>query len=136
MTPNWRGKAMSEQIYHVIKDYQTQYPDPLIVSAGDTLEISKEEPWDDNPAWIWLWCSNQQGRSGWVPQNYLERSKNQGTMRFDYSTQELTVAVGEILTSTKEAAGWAWCTNQQGKSGWVPLSYLTHTESSPEQPLQ
>ncbi len=53
---------MSEQTYHVIKAYQTQYPDPLIVHAGDTLEISKEEPWDDNPAWIWLWCTNQPTR--------------------------------------------------------------------------
>src|SRR6266567_2493069 len=92
------GATMSEQTYHVIKAYQTQYPDPLIVHACDTLEISKEEPWDDNPACIWLWCTNPQGKSGWVPQSYIERSGNTGTMHFDYSTQELTVTAGEIVT--------------------------------------
>jgi hypothetical protein len=35
---------MSEQTYHVITADQIQYPDPLIVHAGDILEISKEEP--------------------------------------------------------------------------------------------
>jgi hypothetical protein len=119
---------MSEQTYHVITVYQIQYPHPLIVHAGDTLQISKEEPWDDNPAWIWLWCTSQQGESGWVPHGYLERSGTMGTMRVDYSTQELAVVAGEIVTGTKEESGWAWCTNQQKKSGWVPLHCLARTE--------
>jgi len=72
--------------------------------------------------------TNPQGKSGWVPQSYIERSGNTGTMHFDYSTQELTVTAGEIVTGAKEESGWAWCTTQQSKSGWVPLNCLARPE--------
>ncbi len=49
------------------------------------------------------------------PQSYLERSGTTGTMHVDYSTQELTVAAGEIVTGTKEESGWVWLPTSRGK---------------------
>jgi len=39
----------------------------------------------------------------------------------------LIIKAGEVLTVEKkesEWAGWTWCVNKQGKSGWAPNSYL------------
>jgi hypothetical protein len=45
-------------------------------------------------------------------------------MRRDYDATELSVEVGEKLTMGEEESGWAWCTNREGRRGWVPLEHL------------
>jgi hypothetical protein len=36
----------------------------------------------------------------------------------------IVVAAGENLTASQTAHGWTWCSNQQGKSDWVPSRNL------------
>ena len=104
------------QICRVISDYQSAYPEPLVVSAGGELTISeKESSWSG-----WVWCTNRDGKSGWVPEIYVERRGDTGVALYDYEATELTVKVGEELTVSKDESGWMWCTNQEGQSGWVP----------------
>jgi hypothetical protein len=41
-------------------------------------------------------------------------------MFVDYDSIEHTVKVDEVLEFVKEACGWIWCTDSEGKLGWVP----------------
>ncbi|HLZ64189.1 MAG TPA: SH3 domain-containing protein [Ktedonosporobacter sp.] len=117
-TPNQTTKTC-----RVIKDHQAAYPDPLHMHAGETLLVSKKEyPWNDNPDWTFVWCTNQQGKSGWVPKKYIEQPGAQAL--YEYNCLELSVKVGEEVAGVQEECGWIWCTNQQGKSGWVPLENI------------
>jgi len=55
----------------VITDYQATYADPITMRASETVEFEgKEDNWN---GWIWLWCTNSKGKSGWVPKSYLEQ---------------------------------------------------------------
>ncbi len=110
------------QMCLVIKEHQATYPDPITMRAGDTVELSgKEDSWN---GWIWIWCTNQQGKSGWVPKGHVEQIGDIWRARFAYDAIELSVHVGEELTVDKEESGWAWCTNQQGESGWIPVENI------------
>ena len=111
----------------VITDYQAFYPDPIAVSAGESFTVSEHvEIWRGNPQWTWIWCTDQRGKSGWVPKANMAFNANgtSGTARFDYAATELTGAVGDVLVIEREESGWLWCTNQEGKSGWIPLDHV------------
>lgn len=115
---------------HVIKDYQAQYLDPISVQGGETLIVSeKVDYWNGNPEWVWVWCTDQRGKSGWVPRGAIDFDANgtSGTARYDYTARELTVAVGDELVVGREESGWVWCTDQQEKSGWVPADHVTES---------
>jgi uncharacterized protein YgiM (DUF1202 family) len=105
----------------VITAYQTPYPDGMTIRAGEALTIEdRESEWAG-----WIWCTNGDGESAWVPENYVERKGNSGAALRDYSARELSVAVGEeLVMSQLEESGWVWCTNQKGESGWVPLDNI------------
>jgi uncharacterized protein YgiM (DUF1202 family) len=111
----------------VVKDYQAEYSDPIAVEAGETFAVSeKNSAWDDNPEWIWVWCTDQRGKSGWVPKNIIQMdAKSQmGSSHAAYNAIELTVSADQELTIEQEESGWFWCRDQQGKRGWVPISHV------------
>ena len=104
------------QTVRVIKAYQTPFPDPLIIKAGQKLDLSDRA--SDWPGW--LWCTTLAGQSGWVPAAYIEPMGQLGLARRDYDATELSAQVGEELTVSYEESDWLWCTNQQGRRGWIP----------------
>jgi uncharacterized protein YgiM (DUF1202 family) len=111
----------------VIIEYQTFYADPISVNAGETIKISeKVDYWNDNPDWVWVWCTDPRGKSGWVPRDYIEFGADgtTGVARYNYTARELSVTIGDVLTIEREGSGWLWCTNQQGRSGWVPEDHV------------
>jgi len=119
----------SEQfrICQVIADYQSSSSDPISVSFGEPLAISeKVDHWNGNPNWIWIWCTDQREKSGWVPKDCIEFNTNgtTGIARYSYTAIELIVVAGERLVVEREKSGWLWCTNKQGKSGWVPADHV------------
>ena len=117
-------------IAHVIKEHQASYPDPLVVKSGDELTIEKKDTqW---PAFVW--CTNQDGISGWVPEKHLDRQDDRGIARQDYSTIELTITVGEKVVLESEDSGWYWVTNQTGQSGWVPVENVAIDQSTANTP--
>ncbi len=108
----------------VATDYNPQYPDPISVNAGEIFHVSdKVESWNNNPNWLWVWCTDQRGKSGWVPRNIIVYNADgvSGTVRNPYDATELAVAAGEAVVVYQEESGWFWCTNLAGASGWVPL---------------
>jgi hypothetical protein len=118
--PGIHTQGTEQQICRVISEYQSAYPDPLVVSVGDNLTVSEKES-----AWSgWVWCTNQDGKSGWVPESYVEWKGNACVALCDYDATELSVRVGEELVVGKEESGWLWCTSQEGQSGWVPAENL------------
>jgi hypothetical protein len=92
----------AKQQYRVTADYQTQYPDPIVMRAGDPLQVGQADA--DNPAWVW--CTGPDGRSGWVPRAYFARDGAAGRALRDYEATELNVRVGEVLTGGEEESGW------------------------------
>ena len=108
---------MKEKKFRVIEDYISPYTEPWIMAQGEILAVGeKDSEWTG-----WIWCTNKEGESRWVPENYLEIHGNSGKAKQDYNSTELSVKVGEELIIEKEEAEWYWCTNQEGKSGWVPI---------------
>jgi hypothetical protein len=105
----------------VIADYEAPYADPIVVEEGDeiTIDSGKEADWAG-----WVWCANDAGRSGWVPEAYIERRGDVGTMRCDYDAIELTVRVGELLSVHKAESEFFWASNERGQDGWVPSTHI------------
>ena len=104
------------QTVRVVTAYQTPFPDPLILKAGEKLDLSDRE--SDWPGW--LWCTTRQGQSGWVPGAYIEPMGQIGLARRDYDATELSAEEGEELTVNDEESGWLWCADRQGQRGWIP----------------
>jgi uncharacterized protein YgiM (DUF1202 family) len=122
-----RPQADPERKGRVVKDYQAEFADPIAVDAGETFTVSeKTSAWENNPAWIWVWCTDQRGKSGWVPQTIIQRKTDgqTGTAAAAYDARELTVSAGQELSIEQEESGWFWCRDQQGKRGWVPISHM------------
>ena len=123
---NENARPDRQQTYRVIAGYEAAYPDPLIIRAGERLTVGdRKTTWEG-----WLWCTNHDGQSRWVPGIYVQRQGNTGLALCDYDATELTVHAGEELVADQEAADWLWCTNQQGQSGWVPIANLAPVDQA------
>jgi len=110
----------------VTKDYTAQYPNPITLAQGEAATLDgREEPWEDNPAWIWVWGENAAGKGGWIPRPLLRIEGSRGVALEDYDARELSVAAGERVAATRETCGWAWCVVDTNRSGWVPLNDLS-----------
>jgi len=110
----------------VLADYQAAYSDPITMRIGDELQLNgQKDNWNN---WLWLWCTNQSGKSGWVPECYVKQDGDKGQALFDYDAIELSVSMGDVLLVTQEESGWLWCTNQHEKSGWVPAEHVSIIE--------
>jgi hypothetical protein len=125
-----QNKITASAVAHVTKEHQASYPDPLVVKSGDELTIGKKDTqW---PAFVW--CTNEQGISGWVPEKYLDRQGDRGIAQKDYSTAELTITVGEKVVLEREDSGWYWVTNQSDQSGWVPVENVAIDQNTTATP--
>ena len=105
-----------ERTCRVAKGYQAEFPDAIAVEAGEAFTVSERtSAWENNPAWIWVWCTDQRGKSGWVPKNIIQMDADgqTGTTPAAYNARELTVTAGQQLSI-----------DQQGRCGWVPLSHM------------
>jgi hypothetical protein len=107
---------MTSRIVCVHAPHTACCSDALAAQAGETVWLGRrDEKW---PGWIW--CTVPNGKSGWVPESYLESCGDSIRLRRDYNARELTVAVGEVLTAESEECGWLLCTNARGERGWIP----------------
>src|SRR5262245_7132668 len=108
------------QTYEVTASYTRQYDDPIVATKGERVAAGKRETWSTDPD-SWVWCTGAAGKSGWVPEAFLEIEGDTAIFQRDYSALELSVTVGERLTGFEQAAGWVWSENAAGARGWVPL---------------
>lgn len=105
----------------VIRSYQSTSTDPIVMKEGDRLQVEdKPTDWDG-----WVWCLHSSGKNSWVPGIYLNREGNNTALALqDYNATELSVREGQELEIFNEVAGWYWCRNGDGKSGWVPAENI------------
>jgi hypothetical protein len=114
------AKPDRPQLCRVISEYTSPYTDPVAIHAGEELTIgAKETSWSG-----WVWCTNRDGQSRWVPEKYVKRSGDTCTALYNYEATELSVSVGEELMMGEEESGWIWSTNREGQSGWVPADHV------------
>jgi len=100
--------------------YHSPYTEPWFMTAGEKLGvISKPSEWEG-----WVWCIKPDGTSRWVPESYVHREGDHCVAQRDYESTELSVEVGELLSLGEKESDWFWCTNQQGRSGWVPAENI------------
>ena len=106
------------QRVRVVESHVTSDPNPVRFRDGDTVGVGHHDQ-------IWkhyVWGTDQAGRSGWVPDAYLEIAGNGETavaLR-DYDSTELTVGRKQVLEVLDEVGGWYLCRTESGMSGWVP----------------
>jgi SH3-like domain-containing protein len=96
--------------------HKSQFCEALIADPGDAVQVGKGD--DEYPGWVW--CTDSNGISAWVPENFLKMSGNGGIMLRDYNSLELNVEIGEILEVIDQESGWLLCINSDGSIGWVP----------------
>jgi uncharacterized protein YgiM (DUF1202 family) len=103
-----------------VKDWEVMYSDPIAVRAGDEVTLGKRDT--EWPGWVW--CTNEAGKGGWVPERIVEAGRERGRILAGYSAVELAVRIGDALSLHGEESGWYWATNEAGQSGWVPASHI------------
>lgn len=118
-----------EQIYLVTQDYESSNADPIQLRAGDTVALGERSN-DDGPWANWIYCvSDRTGKAGWTPVQILQTQGTAGTAACDYTAEEMTVAVGDILWAETELNGWLWCRrDSDDRRGWVPKNCLARAE--------
>ena len=104
----------------VIKQYRSNYPNPLKLSKGESVEIGIHE--EEYPGWKWGITGD--GNKGWIPEAYLKIEGTTGTLTRDYDATELGVDVGDELVFILEESGWIQCITEAGSIGWVPKECL------------
>lgn len=97
-------------------DYEEQDRNPIRLQPGDVIRTGNaDRTW---PGWIW--ATDTHGNDGYIPEEILKPTGDgrfQITEAFDPSV--LTIRRGDQLTSLRQIHGWHWCSNEQGKEGWV-----------------
>jgi hypothetical protein len=108
------------QMLTVKKSYQSQYPDPLNLHVGEKVTLGdKVSEWPG-----WLWCTDSNGKSGWVPGAYIRRHDDTGVIVVEYDATELGAESGDKIEVLRRESGWAWCRRPDGREGWLPLEVL------------
>jgi hypothetical protein len=104
----------------VVKDYRASDPNPLVIKAGEKLQVGERDTtW---PAFVR--CRNHSENEGWVPESFLEIDGQVAVARIDYSAVELTVGSGEVLFLEEEEGGWYWARKETGERGWIPAEHI------------
>lgn len=101
----------------VRRAYLRPYPDPIRVKAGAVVTPDTSRITD---VVGWVWCKDADGRSGWVPEAWIDRSSGVCRMRSDFDALELTVTPGDRLILHFSESGFLWVTDEKNESGWVP----------------
>lgn len=102
----------------VIKSHRVESQDPISVCAGEVVVPDLERR---TPMAGWIWCTARDGRAGWTPVSWIDKSSTQWRITRDYLARELEVRPGEILTRELEESGWFLVRRGNGVRGWIPV---------------
>lgn len=111
--------------YLVIKDHETEYPNPITLEAGEKVIIGEEHEPVEGENWEnWVYCIKEDNsNAGWVPKQIIDYEKE--IILRDYSAKELSIAEGAIVEGIEEMNGWLLSKNKlTGEIGWIPLENI------------
>jgi hypothetical protein len=79
--------SQASRFYRVVKDYAVAYPNPIKLKSADAVSITKRET---NPDWLgWVFCTSEEGVSGWVSEKCLEITGDNAIVINDYDATDL-----------------------------------------------
>ncbi|MBU0491454.1 MAG: SH3 domain-containing protein [Chloroflexi bacterium] len=105
------------QRFRVITPHEPEPGPALVLLCGERLRCErKKTQWEG-----WLWCITPDGRTGWVPEPWVDLAGDAGVMAHDYDAAELTVAPGDVLEGLLTVSSWLLAISPAGQQGWVPL---------------
>ncbi len=110
--------------YLVIKGRVTEFPNPVKVLKGETVECLEES--NENGEWSgWILCKTI-NNEGWIPRQIVTRKNGKGTILEDYDATEFDLEVGEALAEEKSLNGWVWGYKEEEpqNKGWAPLNHI------------
>jgi hypothetical protein len=104
----------------VIADHAAEPGRALSVKAGEVLKFERRPTeWKG-----WIWCTGRDGLGGWVPERWVSIEGDTCLMLRDYTSLELTVREGDIVSVKETESGWVVAVTSGGETGWVPLRCL------------
>ncbi len=109
--------------YLVKKEHRMTRTNPLFAHKNEGIWTFQED--EEYPGWIF--CKvKANGLEGYIPKQILiwDESGKSATVSEDYSARELAVKPGDKVESNRELNGFAWCVNEDGMAGWIPISKL------------
>ncbi len=76
----------------VIRPYKCAYPEPLVLTKGESVSVTPREcEWPG-----WAWSRTADNGEGWIPEVFLDESTGgKHVLNCDYDATELTVAAGQ-----------------------------------------
>jgi putative acetyltransferase len=114
-------------IFQAVEEWKVRYPNPIKLKKGDHLTIEKREVDSD---WMgWIYCIDENGVGGWVPESSLAITHNKAIAVRAYDATELTLRVDQIVRGHLTESGWLWAENSFGEKGWVPLRNLKKSDT-------
>lgn len=100
----------------IVVAWQAVYADPIRVDAGEAVTVGRSDT--EHPGWVW--CTDPRGKEGWMPEAFIEGSRDTARAAVEYDARELTVAVDDEVEVRFEHAGWLLCQAADGSQGWIP----------------
>jgi hypothetical protein len=111
--------------YLVIKNHIVNEINHIVLKEND--RVLRGEEYIGNPIWKnWVYCiSRDTLKEGWIPRAYLKDIGEESILLEDYSSKELDVTMGDVVTLKKTINNWAYCISERTQEeGWVPLENL------------
>ena len=77
----------------------------------------------------WVWATDSNGRSGYVPEEFLEPlGEDRWAALEPFDPTVLKVRRGDKVNSIQQIHGWHWCESESGDRGWVAEYLLRKAE--------
>ncbi|WP_119165423.1 peptide-binding protein [Algihabitans albus] len=105
----------------VVQAYRRPYEAPFRAEAGAAVRPDFGPKTDIEG---WIWAEDPEGRGGWTPLAWLDRSAEPWRLTRDFDALELTVAEGEEVTLHFAESGFVLATTADGETGWLPDGVL------------
>lgn len=126
MNSDSKKKEDSIGIFQAVEEWKVGYPNPIKLKKGDHLTIEKREV---DPDWSgWIYCIDEKGIGGWVPESSLTMTGDKAIATSAYDATELALKVDQLIRGYFIENGWLWAENSFAEKGWVPLRNLKKSD--------
>ena len=106
----------------IVSGYRPQYPDPIAVDVGESVQFIDRD--DDGEYPGWKWATTDDGRAGWVPRQWFRESATGATAARAYDARELEVQPEDRVIAAESFGGWVLAIREDGAAGWIPQSAI------------